>query len=94
MTLRLDHRVGGSILEVDHLRYLGEVGYCRRVLTTMRRVGRRGRKAGILYIQHTDGCCELESWLATAGRINDALAADGGNGSWIAVAPRIRKEAS
>jgi hypothetical protein len=69
-------------LAVDHLAYVSDRHYRRRVHASLRRTS-AGRIAAV-NVQHEGDniCCLLEPWQATARRLMVALAEDGERPIW------------
>ncbi len=71
-----------SELDVDHLAYVSDRHYRRRVHTSLRGTS-DGRLAAVNVQHEGDGiCCLLEPWQVTAHRLMAALAEDGERPVW------------
>jgi len=73
---------GREVLE--HLAYLRDRRYRRQAHAAFRRAS---NKAGLqaMTVRHEAryGCCAVEAWPVTAGRIRAALAEDGVRAAWL-----------
>jgi hypothetical protein len=74
-------------LDIDHLAYIRERRYRRQTVAAFRRFANRKGEIAVFTVmhEHDDSCCQVEDWPTTAGRIADALEADGLAALWLVV---------
>ena len=73
-----------SEMDVDHLAYVTDRHYRRRIQDTLERVSRLLGRTTLKVLHEGDGiCCQLEPWQVTSERISLALAHDGEAITWV-----------
>ncbi len=68
-----------TVIELDHLRYIKDRGYRRRVQAQLRRlIAEQPRAMSEMHVLHDgDRCCRCEAWVITYASLLAALQADG-----------------